>query len=199
MNVKVFYGEKRDWFGNPIPRTVTLNGKRAKRVRFGKRSPTGDHGGYSKTAVFFTDDYVIKFGQINEASIEFDKKDRKHFAEVVYADINKQWYVQKRVDCVPNAEVTEKQYDLVQRLGRKYKIWDLHTQTSGKYVRGTNYLMGLNWTVDKNGIPVIFDYAGVKPRKAGVDRLNVLMYLASSRVSINWLGSGQCWYVRLND
>jgi len=158
MNVKVFY-KGTDFWGNPKPHIVTVDGKRAKRVRFGKRSPTGNHGGYSKI-VFFTDTHVIKFGQMGEAYLEIQEEDRKHFAEVVYVSIDRLWYVQKKVDCEQNAEVTLGQLDLVESLGHKYGFGDLGTIDSARYVHGTNYLMGLNWTVDRNGIPVIFDYAG---------------------------------------
>jgi hypothetical protein len=94
---------------------------------------------------------------MEEARLVIEEEDRKHFAEVVFADIKKQWYVQKRIDCVPNTEVTEEQVCAMVKLGRKYGFGDIGSLNGNNY-GAKGKILGHNFTVNLSGVPVIYDY-----------------------------------------
>jgi hypothetical protein len=137
-------------------REVFINGVKALRVN-GGNSPTGGHSGMCKT-VYFGDEFVVKFDDMSEAQMFIEEEDRPHFAEVVYADINREWYVQRRVNCVPNAEIFEEDTLIAEELAWKYGFGDVGDMDGERY--GVDYRIGHNFTLDLNGRVVIYDYSG---------------------------------------
>ena len=105
--------------------------------------PTGEAGCSRRT--YIGDDYVVKFGEIGEALLFIEDIDRKHFAKVVYVDIDREWLIMERINCVPNATTTPEDWFLIDGLARKYDLRDIG---SGPH----------NWTVDIHGTPIIYDY-----------------------------------------
>jgi hypothetical protein len=133
---------------------ITINGEEAIRLTSPKNSPTGESGGVR--SVYLTSEYVYKYGSVAEAQLFIEEQDRKYFAPVILADINRTWVVQKRIDCIPNL-ATPEHWEEIQAIRDKYNIDDVSYKDDGTWgtlvERNTH-----NWIVDKNGIPVIFDY-----------------------------------------
>jgi len=142
--------------GSTYPSKVMWNGKKGVRVTQGN-SPTGGHAGINKDVYFF-DDYVVKFGALSEVKKFINAEDRKHFAEVVYASLDKKWYVQKRVQCIPNAEINDDQFSKILHIACKYDIYDISTLRASSYGSTSNHQIGHNWTLDIEGNEVIYDY-----------------------------------------
>ena len=118
-------------------------------------SPTGKQG-MIKT-VFVGEKYVVKTGgYMSEVGMYIDEEDRKYFAMVVYADIDGQWYVQERVDCVPFAEVSKDDLDTVLDLADKYEFDDVDFCYKSTKTRK----FGHNFTKDRFGQVKIYDYEG---------------------------------------
>lgn len=134
---------------------VFLDGKELPHVTE-SNSPTGEIG--CSKSVFVSDDYVVKVGTCTEAKFEPEAEDRKHFAEVVYADIDMNWYVQKRVNCLPNAPFTPEQGAKICQLAQKYRLEDVYTVAAEEDEINGGVEWTHNWIPDINGVPVIFDY-----------------------------------------
>lgn len=141
-----------DEFG--YPETVELNGVELPSVAECD-SPTGEHGCCKD--VYIGDDYVVKFGNMVEAEFLPEERHRKHFALVVFADINREWYIQERVNCVPNAPFTHVECELINDLAYYYAIGDLSCNLCEDF--GDSRHETHNWINDINGIPVIYDYS----------------------------------------
>jgi hypothetical protein len=124
---------------------VKINGEELSPLREDndESSPTGETGCSRYT--FIGDEYVVKIGEIGEALLMIDVQDQKHFAKVVYVDIEQNWLVMERINCVPNAPTTFEDWKLINGLARKYDLGDIG---AGSH----------NWTVDIHGTPVIYDY-----------------------------------------
>lgn len=149
-----------------------LGDQELKRIDLDCESPTGESG--SVKHVYATDHFVIKSRKefrtgrcqvMGEVRFECEPEDQKHFAKVIYASIDRNWYVQERVSCVPCAPATKEQAVFVRALGDKYDINDI----SSSYDEGRGPFSNdpwcyhhptHNWTIDLNGTPIIFDYDG---------------------------------------
>lgn len=134
--------------------TPIINGERAKPVRSPDDSPTGESGGCRE--VYITSEFVFKYDGIDEATLDIDEEDRKHFAMVVLADIERNWVIMERVNCVPRM-CSREEFAVVAGVCRKYGINDI-AWTDTFWGHGENKRNTHNWIVDNNGIPVIFDY-----------------------------------------
>lgn len=117
-------------------------------------SPTGKEGMMKE--VFVGEKHVVKFASMEEADLDIDPDDRKYFALVVLVDIDRRWYVQERVDCVPFAEVTEEDLNTVLDLADKYGFDDVDFC----YRSTENRKFGHNFTKDRFGQVKIYDYEG---------------------------------------
>lgn len=151
--IKIQYDE------NELPDGVWMDGIRGKKVK-DKDTPTGGHSGINKFVFVFAN-HVVKFpryGGLGEVRREYAEADKKHFAEVVYASLDKRWYVQKRIECVPNARVTDENFKVIRAILQKYNINDVSTTNARYYGAGESITIGHNWTVDINGNEVIYDY-----------------------------------------
>lgn len=119
-------------------------------------SPTG-FGGACKT-VYIGDEYVVKVTRnLEEVQFEPDKIDRPHFAKVVFADINREWYIQERVNCVPRASFCLEDVEIISELVEKYGIGDVDWSFEGD--DDFPWPWTHNWIVDIHGTPIIFDYS----------------------------------------
>lgn len=132
--------------------SVYLNGQRGTAVVNSASSPTGAAG--SVRSVFVFDKYIVKVGSIGEAYLDIKPWDEHFFAKVVLVDVNKQWLIQERINCVPNQRADEDDWESVMEMAQKYDIGDVCFQynTLGEERKAHN------WTVDINGQPIIFDY-----------------------------------------
>lgn len=144
----------------PWKRTVELDGIQLKEIT-GETSPTG-YTGCCRT-VFIHENYVIKLGNVeSELKLNVSSEDQPFLAEIVYADLHQRWYVQKRIDCVPNPEITQEHIKQIEEITRKYEIDDVF------YFSDRN--KAKNWTVDIHGQAVIFDYDFCKRGNAFEDK-----------------------------
>jgi hypothetical protein len=143
------------------PTRVTVNGQEFALIdRYeGVRSPTGTFG--CTRWVYIGDDFVVKikgkntsYDAMGDVKLFIAPEDQKHFALIVYVDINKQWFVQERVNCVPNIEPSDEDRSLLRTLQQKYGIADLAGLDQAGLFGGDLH----NWTVDINGTPIIYDY-----------------------------------------
>lgn len=136
-------------------RIIKVNGETATHVYDLGESPTGESGGMRD--VYLTSTHVVKVGGIGEAYLKIDPDDQKHFAKTVLVDINQEWLIQERIDCVPNL-CLKQDYDVIQKLCEKYNIGDVSWTFDTWKGFGVPERNTHNWITDKNGIPVIFDY-----------------------------------------
>lgn len=142
---------------------VEVNGQRFTEIVNEGDSPIGETG--CEKRVFVGEQYVVKFrnkfaydgAEWAEYNFEPEPEDVKHFAKVVFVDINQRWYVQERVDCIPNAPITKEQDAFIMALGEKYSLEDLSSYISSNGYWDYNNVSH-NWTIDIHGIPIIFDY-----------------------------------------
>lgn len=131
---------------------VALNGQPLQAITNDSNSPTGRSGCVRRT--FIGDDYVVKIGSIGEASLEIEEKDKSYFAEVVLVSIDREWLIQKRVNCIPNQSVSSMDWEDVLSLIQKYNVGDVCYQVDEYGFGPTPH----NWTVDVSGQPIVFDY-----------------------------------------
>ena len=143
-----------------VKKEVVINGEKLLLLKEPKDSPTGETGGRD---VYIGSHFVVKDARSNwEYHREFKPEDQKHFAPVLFVSLDRTWYIQERVDCERHAEFTDEDWNKIQELMRKYNLSDMTIVEGGKhplnYDGSPDRMWAHNWTVNRQGTPVIFDY-----------------------------------------